>query len=498
MPRAREQWFDPAVGCMAVAALLLTACRASKGSSSFGADPVTIHVGLGQVMSSPANGLRQLAQNQAIELLARLSDDGRPRPWLAKDWQLSSDGLALAVNLRAGVMFHDGTPVTSAIVADSIRDSLPYFMGPAFGDVEDVRATSETQVVVRVKARSPFLVDALEVPVPKPGAPLVGTGPFMVADAKSPAELKANRSYYLGQPAIDRILVQTFPSVRTAWAEMLRGQLDMLYEVGVDALDSLETSTNVAVFTSARHYQYVVILNPEASAFQSREVRRALNLAVDRNALVRDVLRGHGTVSSGPVWPHNWALRSGGPAFTFDPKTAAKALADHAGRGRSGRLRFTCLVKRDDVYERLALVLKQQLDAVGVDMSIEEAGMDHVLDSMSHHRYDAALLETLSGPTLLRSYKMWHSGGLNANSATLDKALEVLRHAESDEQSVKAVAALQQTVVDDPPAIFLAWIERARAVSKRFNVPPGEPGRDILSNFRLWKPTTDARQASRN
>jgi hypothetical protein len=63
---------------------------------------------------------------------------------------------------------------------------------------------------------------------------------------------------------------------------------------------------------------------------------------------------------------------------------------------------------------------------------------------------------------------------------------------------VRAVAAIQQTAVDDPPVIFLAWMERARAVSKRFTVTPAEGGRDILSTLRLWKPTSDAHAMNRN
>ncbi len=60
------------------------------------------------------------------------------------------------------------------------------------------------------------------------------------------------------------------------------------------------------------------------------------------------------------------------------------------------------------------------------------------------------------------------------------------------------ISAFQQAVIDDPPAIFLAWMERARAVSKRFVVPTAEPGRDILSNLRLWRPSGISQQASRN
>jgi hypothetical protein len=52
--------------------------------------------------------------------------------------------------------------------------------------------------------------------------------------------------------------------------------------------------------------------------------------------------------------------------------------------------------------------------------------------------------------------------------------------------------------MEDPPAIFLAWPVRARAVSKRFVVPPSEQGRDIMATFRLWKPVVEASRTSHN
>ncbi len=470
--------------CLAVAACLSTACGRAGGTAPLGSGPVTLRVS-------------QIAQNIAVESLAFLSDDGRPHPLLAQDWQVGADGLSLTVNLRSGVTFHDGTPVTSAIVAASVKQALTSVMGPAFEDVQDVTAPSNSQVVVRLRQRSPFLLEALEVPVPKPGASLIGTGPFIVSDPKSPTELRANRQYYLGAPSIDRILVQTFPSVRSAWAEMLRDQLDMLYEVSVDSLDSLEAATSVAVFTSPLHRQYVVVLNSDTPALRSKEVRRALNMAVDRDVLVRSVLRGHGIASSGPVWPHNFASRDDWPTLKYDPQVAAQTIV-RATKG-GNRVRFTCLVRPNDIDERVALLLKQQLDAVGVDMSIEEAAMDRIIGSFNRHQFDAILLFSPNGPTLLRSYRAWHSGGpMNAGSPTVDAALEQIRSSASEADYKRTVGLYQQAAVDDPPAIFLAWLERTRVVSRRFIVPPGDAGRDILSTLRLWKPGTDQRLANRN
>jgi peptide/nickel transport system substrate-binding protein len=413
---------------------------------------------------------------------------------------VSSDGLELTVNLRPGVTFHDGSALTGAVVANSLQNTLRATMGPALEDVDGVTAPSDQQVVVRFRHPSPFMLDSLEVFIQKRGPPVVGTGPFVPADPKSLTDLRANNRYYMGAPAIDRIVVTPYPSVRSAWAEMLRGQLDMLMDVGADALESLESSSQVSVFTYTRHYQYLVAFNTQASVFASPHVRRALSMAVDKKALVREALNGRGLPSVGPVWPQNYAFRSDFVTLPYDVQAAAAALAPARSRPGSNRLHFTCLVPPDAVNERIALVLKQQFGAVGVDMALEETSMDHIVEALKNRRFEAALVEGVSGPTLLRPYQLWHSrGAVNPGgfgSPTIDVALDRIRHAGSEPEYLAAVAAFQQTIVDDPPAIFLTWIQRARAVTKRFAVPPVEQGRDILSNLRLWKPVTDGPRMS--
>ncbi len=69
----------------------------------------------------------------------------------------------------------------------------------------------------------------------------------------------------------------------------------------------------------------------------------------------------------------------------------------------------------------------------------------------------------------------------------MDAALDSIRHAADDDAYRAGVAAFQRALADNPPAIFLAWSERARAVSTVFDVEV-EPGRDPLSTLRLWRP----------
>ena len=476
--------------------LIVTARCTNAGPGTPSAEQAALRVGFGLTdTKNVLSGIGAVSQRLTLEGLARIDEDGRPAPSLAESWTIGADGLSMKVHLRLGVKFHDGTPVNASAVIAALAVALPQYMGPAFSDVGAITAVTDAEIEIRFKRASPFLVEALEAPIEKPGSPGVGTGPYKLAGASAPNELRVNPDYYLGRPAINRVIMNAYPSVRAAWAELLRDQSDMVYEVGVDALDSLASSRNVSVFTYVRHYQYVLSVNTQSQALHSREVRRALNLAIDRDALVKDAFDGHAVPSTGLVWPQHWASGPDMARLSFDPGRAAKLLA---ASGHS--VRFRCLVLTG--LERVALVVKRQLEAVGVEMSIEEASVDGVLQAVGKHDFDAVLSDFVSGPNLFRPYEVWHSGAqMNPGgwgSPEVDAAFDRVRYAANDQEYKTAVEGLQKTFVEDPPGIFLAWGERARAVSNRFHVPAAEPGRDILTTLRLWRPATDEKLASLN
>jgi len=376
-------------------------------------------------------------------------------------------------------------------------------LGPLYADIESVSASGPDQVEIRFRKASPFLFEAFEASVRKAGPSFVGTGPY-VAGAGSTTDLRANTDYYLGPPTINRIVISNYPTARAAWAELLRDKLDMLYEVGDDALDSMEASNTVSIFTLTRPYQYVVLLNTQTPALRPREIRRALNLATEREMIVKEALNGHGIASQGPVSQRYWALPRDAPRFEHDPTKASQLLDAQIGKvGKTIKTSFTCLVPPDAVSERIALTLKRQLQAVGVDMAVEQAPQDQIFERLAQRRYDAALMLGVSGPTLLRAYYFWHTNtpfnGGGWGSPVIDVAFDRAREATSETDYIQAVGALQKAFVDDPPAIFLAWSVRARAVSKRFVVPEVDPDRgDVLSTLRLWKPAAGNMRASRN
>jgi len=483
------------IGVLGWLLVSLGVARCTRNTGPMAPASATLRVGVGGLPQlTPQGGLRQLVSNLSIEGLVNFNENGRPRPWLAESWMIGPDGLSVTVQLRRQARFHDGTPVTASLVVRALQQNLPGLMGPAFDDVAQIVADGDAQVRVILRRPSQFLLEALDTSIQKPGKDGAGTGPFAPDGVATSSGLRAAADYYLGRPGIDKIAITPYPSVRAAWADLLRGNIDMLHEVNVDALDSLQASTNVSVFSFVRHYQYAITFSGHAPALESAEVRRELNAAVDRNAIVRVALRGHGIPSTGPIPPQHWALDKSAPKLAFDRDLLKSLAARH--------LKFTCLVPADSVYERVALAVKQQLAAASVDMRVEEVTQEQILQATQNNKFEAVLVDPVSGPSVFRSYRQFYSKvpftPKPRGSAQIDAALDRVRHASSDNEYRAGVTAFQQAVVDDPPAIFLAWGERARAVSNKFDVPAPEDGRDVLATLRLWRPATVQQLASRN
>jgi peptide/nickel transport system substrate-binding protein len=478
----------------------LSGCGGS-GTAKQATEPVILRIGFGLAAVGGGNygvgqtslwaaGLQATARNIAFDELVSVPQNGRTLPSLAEGWSASEDGLVLHIRLRPSVTFSNGKPVNAQAVLEVLRVDLPDALGPAFADIAEMRAASELDVEFRLHQRSTFLLEALDsVPIVDPTSKESGTGPFSVqARHNGEIEMRANAGYFGGRPAIDRVILKPYASVRSAWADMLRGQVDMLYEVGVDGLDSLESSNDVNIFPYPRAYAYLLLLNTRTPELRDPAFRRRLNAAIDRRALIDDALRGHGMPAEGPVSPRHWAYTSDLPPFRYQPPSSPPARSPH---------RLTVLFGEPSL-ERLAVTIQRQLQAAGVEITLEPVPSEQIGIRLSAGNFDAVLTDFSQGYNLVWPYLYWHSNGPfnfgRYRNQAVDDALDGIRHAANDQAYKAGVAAFWRAIVDDPPAVFLAWPVRTHAVSTRFIVPM-DPDTDVLNTLHLWKPAAETERS---
>jgi peptide/nickel transport system substrate-binding protein len=470
------------------------------------ATPVLLRVGTGTPRTgNPNSGVSALIDSLALE--APLATDwyGRPSARAITDWQWVEDGLGLRLHLQPGLTFHDGTPLTNRLAAQIIDARLRIENSGTVpsSSILSVLPEGSTDIVIRTSRPEGFLLSDLSLlNFSLPDHPRVGTGPFQLVSGEPEVKMRAFAGYRGGEAKIGEIEISRFDSQRAAWAAMMRGEINLLYDVSGDAVEFVQAESTVHTFSFARAYYHALVFNNSRPPFTDRQVRRALNLAVDRQQIVQTALKGLGQPTDNPIWPYHWAYPTDLPSYSYD-REGARRLLDERGlvggrtRGTGGmpaRMTFTCLLpEHDQRLEAIARVLQKQLFSLGVDMNVVPLPMQALGARAMRQDYDALLIEFGSLRSLAFLYGTFHSplpeipGRLPMGYSGADAALDALRAALSDDETRTAVRALRQALHDDPPAVFLDWSQGVRALDTQF-APPEEFNRDIWGSIQKWQP----------
>lgn len=429
-----------------------------------------------------------------FERLTSYDARGRLAPRVAARWSPSADGLIWRITLDEHVRFRDGSPVTADLVGKAIdalaRAEATGATYVCLGDIAGVDVDGARDIVIRMARPCAYVVDELDIEVAwtTPDGERIGTGPYReVARQPGRVEYEANRAYHGGTPAIDRVGLRAYSTLREAWADMMRGQVDVLMDVRPDGVDFLRDQTGIQTWQSVSLNAIAIGLNAKRAVFAEPDVRRALSLAVDRAELVTQALGGRGLPEDVPIWPGYWALDRTQAPVPFDPGAARRLLGNR-------RMVFTCLVPEGfALWEKIALLVQRQLRSVGVDMRLVSVTLTELFARLPAGNFDAVVFDPLGGPHASIQHMFWHSPEpmprqniFGYRSATVDAALDTMRGA-LDEQSFRAaVAQFVAAIRHDPPAIFLVRETRTQAVSRRFTLPPDTTGTDILRTITRW------------
>jgi peptide/nickel transport system substrate-binding protein len=490
-----------------VATLLNDAC--SKANTSPANDPVTLRLGVSAPRGGAAEdpGLPNLVTGYlAGESVLGIGWDGRPIPRLLSEWEWSEDRLALRAKLQPNLKFHDGLPVDAALAAGVLqkvfKDPRSRLTAVSYSSITGVQAKGSDTLAITLSRPEAFLLsDLANLTLSHPsGNRDINLGPYRLLEWKPKLRLAAFDDYYRGRPQIDFIEVELFQEQRSAWAALMRGQLDAVHEITPSALEFVEGQTTVRTFPVIRPYFVALFFNTRHPILGKPAVRQALSEAVDRAEFVSQGLSGNGVVAEGPIWPYHWAYSTAQKPYSRNTDAATLRL-DGAGlkirpatssAGMASRFKFKCITLANDArFEKIAMVLQKQLYDIGVELEIEALAAKDLYSRIGTGQFDAVLIERTSGRSLNWAYLTFHSKAAPFGYTTADAVLDRLRIATDENQIRTAASDLQRVLHDDPPAIFLVWPKIARAVSSAFEVPPPEgPGkevRDIMGSLWQWR-----------
>jgi peptide/nickel transport system substrate-binding protein len=412
-------------------------------------------------------------------------------PDLATSWTVSKNGLVYTFHLRQGVTFQDGTPFNAQAMAFTLERAMnPATHANIAGAL--VKPISQVQVlgpyVLRIVLKepyAPFLNAALASPdlmaisptaVRKEGAQFaqkpVGTGPLEVQQyipGKS-LTLVRNPNYHWapsfysnrGPVRFDKLVINFLPNNNTVVNGLLAGELD-IGSIQSQYLPRFQNNPQYVVDKYlGQGLNLYLSMNFENPALQNIAVRKAINMAINRQAIIQLVLNGEGVPVYGPLPPtiFGYDPNTAKYGYHYDP-TQAKKLLEQAGYKLVGgvmtkgsqKLSFSFYVANFPQWVSAAQIIQQELRAIGIQTKITTLDFASDLADLERGQADLALMGyTYADPDVL--YLFLHSsqihGGLNMSfyrSPKLDQLLVAGREATSQAERKAIYTEIQKFVV---------------------------------------------------
>lgn len=369
--------------------LMLTGALAGAFAVSTGAAAKEITVALASTFTTmdPYDAGDTLSQNSAksmYEGLFGLDKDMKLKNALATGYEVSKDGLVYTVTLRKGVMFHDGTEFKADAVKanfdrvtnkDNALRRYTLYMNIAKTEVVD-------DYTVRITLHTPFsaFINQLAHPAgvmicPKslekyPGKQIAfhpcGTGPYILKDY-NPSEILhvvKNPNYWQkGLPKLDGIYFKPVPENSTRVAMLRTGEAQFIFPVPPEQAKTLTGSDNLEVTVSPSIIERYVAFNTKTKPFNDVRVRKALNYAVNKEALAKVAFSGYAVPATGSA-PEGVDYAKVYEPWPYDPKKARELLKE-AGYPNGFTATLWSLYNHTTA-QKVIQFLQQQLAQVGI------------------------------------------------------------------------------------------------------------------------------------
>ena len=463
--------------------------------------------------------------------LAEEQDDFRAgppscRPALASSWEFSPDRLSLTFHLDPKARWGDGEAVTAEDVVFSQRAAASPEVAWVGADVKEqiaeVTAPDRRTVVFRFKQPYPYqLLDAVEGNVLRAAAfsqlPFASwpkhafldapapSGPFRLTryEAGAVIELGRNPAYlHAPLPRLDSVAFRVIPDEATLLQELLSGGIDVMANVPPQAAARVEAAPRLRLVRVPDLAYGFICWNLARPPFSDPRVRRALTLAIDRDAIVEGLLQGTGRVTAGPIlsflWEHDPDLRP----LPYDPSAARALLRDAGWEDRDGDglvdregrpFRFELESNQGSALRAdIAQMVAAQLRKVGVEAVPRVLEFGAFLERHERHEFDA-FVSSYRESTKVDLKSAFHSasaeGGYNYgrySNPELDSLIDSARRATDPAVGRDLWRRAQRLIAADQPYTFLFERDRLDAFPRRLEGVRPSP-RTAYAGLEEWR-----------
>jgi peptide/nickel transport system substrate-binding protein len=433
--------------------------------------------------STDANSVR--IGNLIYNSLLRSDKNSQLQTELAENWH-RIDAQTYIFDLRRNVTFHNGKPLTAADVKFTYASILdPKYSSPKRALLKPLQAIDQLGPYrLRFRLSGPYapfpeqftlgIVPASSAEEAlSSAAPPAGSGPFILTSLGSgdAVTLKANPSYWEGKPSVAGLIFKVVPDAMVRVLEFKKGSIGFMQnDLEPDVLPWLKNNTGADIEAyQGTTFQYIGI-NLTHPILKYKKVRQALAYAIDRESIIRHLIKDLGTPASGLLSPLNWAYDATVNQWPYDPEKAKRLLdeagfRDPDGDGPLPRFKLSFKSTNIDLRRRIAEALKEQLQRVGIELEIRTYEWGTFFSDIkkgNFHLYSLAWVGIVD-PDIY--YQIFHSASVppdgdnrgHYSNAQLDRLLEKGRTATDTTERKLIYSEVQRTLAEELPYIPLWW-----------------------------------------
>jgi len=437
---------------------------------------------------------------ELIELIydGLYSIDGKGQliPELADKVEISEDKKTYILFLKENVLWHDGVPFTADDVIftiETIQD--PKFQSPLRLNWEGVVVEKLSNYALRFNLKTsyePFLQNLTLKIIPKHiweniepysfsfadyNLKPIGTGPYLFESLEKNKSgkiinyyLSANKNYFIKTPYLSKIIFRFYDNYNSAKEGLLKNEVEGFSPLIIEDVNFFGSKKGIKISSLSLPRYYAVFFNLKKPLFQKKEIRQALDLAISREELTKEILSNQALPLAGPISPgffgYNSDLKN-----DYSPAEAKKIIDQFLSsdskkensENSEGKIKFTLSLPENLELIKVANYLKDAWEKIGINVELEILPLNELEKQVIQTRsYDALLFgEIIGQDSNLLSF--WHSSqandsGLNLSSfqnKELDKLLEETWQIDDKEKQEQNIKRIQEILKENKPAIFL-------------------------------------------
>ena len=440
----------------------------------------------------------------------RYDDSWTPQPYLAKSWEVSEDGLKVTLHLVENATFHDGQPITSEDVAfsvDIIKEFHPF--KSMFAPVTSVDTPDAHTAVINLSKPHPALMLAMSgqlmsiIPKhiygdgqdpknhPRNNVDVVGSGPFKLVEFKNGEHIILERydGFFIpGRPYLDKIVMRIMPDSSARAIALENGELMLsAFEAEPTLINRLSKVKGLTV--TEKGYGGIgpidwLAMNTTRGPLQDKKVRQAIAYAIDKNFILKALLRGTAVEAKTGIHPDSPLYDADVNNYPLDLDKAG-ALLDEAGYPMKDGKRFDITMELAPFpgYKSRTEYIKQALSKVGIEVTLHASP-----DFPSW----AKLMGTLDFDMSLDSVYNWGDPVIGVNrtymssnigkgvwsntqgysNPRVDELLDMAANENDPEKRKAYYKEFQEIVADEVPIYFLNAVPMHTIYSDKVGNPP--------------------------